>query len=475
VLSPPSARTRRTFEVALLALAGAALAFQLLLPPIVGLANNGDFSRVAEPLGIFPPEEIGAAAYFDWVVPQYRFDTSRLWFHGLCCYSSQTLFVILAVPVGVLISPPGGFDLRAIGIVNVLGFLAATWLLVLASRPLHPAPRAAAGLLFVHAFTDVSYATYFNSLYTEPAALIFFLASLALALLIAERPAPSGWLIAGFFLSAALLSTSRPQNALLGIPLAILGMRLAWPDHARSRRFLVTAAALTVCVVSVWYFRSTPGPLGRIHLYNAVFRELLPASDDPKRDLSELGLPPELARLAGGSGFSSTAPIADPRFRDMFYARVGYGKLARFYLSHPKKLWMAIERTAAHAFEIRPLRIGNYTRSAGKFAGARSGSFDLWSRAKERFAPTHPAFVIGYLAVNLAAAIAVRASARDRAAAGAAEIWIVVVLVAAFQFSVSAVMEHESRRSLFLFNASCDVLFLALTTRIVAALSRRAR
>jgi hypothetical protein len=59
--------------------------YQLFVPPIVGLADNGDFSRVSEPLGIFPPPEIGNAAFFAWIVPQYRFDPKRIWFHGLCC------------------------------------------------------------------------------------------------------------------------------------------------------------------------------------------------------------------------------------------------------------------------------------------------------------------------------------------------------------------------------------------------------
>ena len=469
-----SPQASRPSEILFLLLVAALLCLQLFVPRFVGLADNGDFSRVVEPLGIAPPPEIGTAAYFDWVVPKYRFDPRGIWLHGLCCYSSGTLLAALAVPVGFLISPPGGFDLRAIGIVNVLGFLLATWLLVVASRPLRPFPRLVGGLLFVLAFTDVSYATYFNSFYTESAALIFFLASLALAPLIAERPAPSGWLIAGFFLCAALLVTSRPQNALLGIPLALLGLSLAWPGRNRSRRLLLAAVALAVCVVSIAYARSSPTSLRRIYLYSAVFRELLAGSPDPRRDLSDLGLSPELARYIGVSGFGADSPVGDPAFQRDFYGQIGYGKLARFYLGRPKRLWTAFERIAEHAFDVRPLRIGNFARSTGVPAGARSGSFDLWSRAKDRFAPEGAWFVIVYLAVNLGAAIALRASARSRAAAGTAEIWIAIVLVAAFQFSVTAVMEHESRRSLFLFNASCDMLLVALATRIAAALPPRA-
>jgi len=465
----------RFAEIAFLVLVAALLSVQLFVSPIVGVANNGDFSRVMEPLGIVPPAEIGPAAYFDWVVPRYRFDISRVWLHGLCCYSSSTVLAVLAVPVGFLISPPGDLDVRAIGIVNVLGFLAATCLLVLASRPLSPAARLVAGLLYVAAFTDVSYATYFNSFYTEPAALMFFLSSLGFALLLAERRSPSFWLISGFFVSAALLSTSRPQNALLGIPLGLLGARLLWNDRRRSRRALAAAAAVALSAVSLAYLRSTPRPLGRIHLYNAVFRELLAGSDDPARDLSELGLPPQFSRLAGDSGFSSAAPIADPRFRDVFDARAGYGRLARFYLAHPKRLWTALERSAEHAFDIRPLHIGNYAREAGRSPAARSESFDLWSRAKEGFVPARPWFVIGFLAINLAATITLHASARDRTGAAAAEIWTAVVFVASFEFSISAVLDRESRRSLFLFNASCDLLFVGLASWIAAQTGARSK
>ena len=80
----------RYLEVILLALLGAALAFQLLVPPIVRLADNGDFSRVAGPLGVFPPEELGDRAFFSWIIPEYRSDRSRIWIRGLCCYSTQT-------------------------------------------------------------------------------------------------------------------------------------------------------------------------------------------------------------------------------------------------------------------------------------------------------------------------------------------------------------------------------------------------
>jgi 4-amino-4-deoxy-L-arabinose transferase-like glycosyltransferase len=314
-------------------------------------------------------------------------------------------------------------------------------------------------------FSDVAYVSYFNSFYTEPAALTFFLASVGLALLLARRRDPPLWLPACFLLCAGLLATSRPQNALLGPLLALLGIRLAWRDRNVSRRSLVVAAAVAVSLVSLWYFRSTPGPLSRIHLYNAVFRELLTNSADPKRDLVELKLPPELDRLVGTTGFTPNAPIAEAGFQRDFFDRIGYGKLATFYAARPGRVWKALERSASHAFELRPLHIGNSARETGRPAQSRTGSFAVWSRAKELLVPARLWFVIAYLVVNLIAALELRLRARSRSVQLAGEIWIAVALVAAFQFSVSAVMDHESRRSLFLFNAASDLLFAALCLR----------
>lgn len=456
----------------LLALLGAALAFQLLVPPIVGLADNGDFSRIAGPLGVFPPEDLGGAAFFSWIVPQYRFDPSRVWLRGLCCYSSQTLLGIASLPVGLAVSPPGRFDLRATGIVNGLALLTAVAWLLYALRPLSPRLRILGGLLLVVAFSDVSYVSLLNSFYTEPAALVFLLAALALALLLARTPNPPPGMVAGFFLVSTLLGTSRPQNALLGFFLALLGWRLVRYDGKGrpSRRRLVLVAALLLCVVSVAYSRSTPRLLRRIYLFNAVFRVLLPNSPDPRGDLMQLGLSPELVRLVGVSGFNPQAPVEDESFHRAF-GKVSYRTLAAFYAVHPARVWRAFERGAGEAFEIRPVGLGNFARESGKPAGSVSRSFSAWSRARAWLVSGRLWFVIAYLFLNLIAAVHLRWTGSTRALSAAGEIWIAFLLLAAFQFAVASVMTGaESRRSFFLFNAVFDLTAAALCLRVARLL-----
>jgi hypothetical protein len=451
--------------VILLALFGAALAFQLLVPPIVGLADNGDFSRVASPLGIFPPEELGDRAFFQWIVPHYRFDARRIWIRGLCCYSSQTALAVAALPLGLVTAPRGRFDLRATGVVNGLALVAALALLLVALRPLPLVQRGLAGLLLVVAFSDVGYVSFLNSFYTEPAALVFFLATLALALLLARTANPPVWLAGAFLLASALLGTSRPQNAPLGFFLAVLGWRIVRYDDAPRRRLVVVAAVL-LCVASFAYSRSTSSLLERIYRFNAVFRVLLPNSPEPHRDLAALGLPPHFARWIDVPGFSAQAPVNDAAFQRDF-AHVGYGTLAVFYAARPARLWRLLDRGAAEAFEMRPSGFGNFAQETGAPPFAVSGSYSAWSRAKAKFLPQRVGFFALYLVGSIAAAIHLRRRATSAASRRVAEIWIALVLIASFQFAVASMITGAtSRRSFFFFNAVFDVTLIALMVRI---------
>jgi hypothetical protein len=451
--------------VILLALFGAALAFQLLMPPIVGLADNGDFSRVASPLGIFPPEDLGDRAFFAWIVPHYRFDARRIWIRGLCCYSSQTGLAALALPLGLVTAPRGRFDLRATGVVNGLALVGALVLLLAALRPLPLFPRGLAGLLLVVVFTDVGYVSLLNSFYTEPAALVFFLAALALALLLARTSEPPVWLAGAFFLASVLLATSRPQNAPLGFFLAVLGWRIVRYDDP-SRRRLVVLAAVLLGVASFAYSRSTSPLLERIYRFNAVFRVLLPDSAEPQRDLAALGLPPQFARWIDLPGFSAQAPVNDTAFQRDF-GHVGYRRLALFYAARPARVWKLLDRGASEAFEMRPDGAGNFAQETGAPPFAVSGSFSAWSRAKAKFLPRQVEFVALYLLGSLAAAIHLRGKATSNVTRRAAEVWIAFVLIAAFQFGVASVMTGAtSRRSFFFFNAVFDVTLIALLVRI---------
>ena len=247
----------------------------------------------------------------------------------------------------------------------------------------------------------------------------------------------------------------------------MLGWRVVrYETNGHHRRRLVALAALGLCVASLAYSRSTSPLLRRILLFNAVFRQLLPNSPDPRGDLAHLGLPSDYARYVGVSGFSPEAPVQAEDFQRVF-GKVRYGTLAVFYAARPERIRQALARGAGQAFEMRPLGVGNFAEATGKPARTKSESFSAWSRTKVRLAPDRLGFVLAWGVASLAAAIHLRWKGATRTLRTIGEIWIVLVLVAGFQFAISSVMTGaESRRSFFLFNALFDLSLIALVLRV---------
>ncbi len=68
-----------------------------------------------------------------------------------------------------------------------------------------------------------------NSIYSEPASLIFLALTLGIVMVIVSRidrqPLGFGWVVA-YFIAAFLFMIAKPQNAAMGIPLAFLGFSL---------------------------------------------------------------------------------------------------------------------------------------------------------------------------------------------------------------------------------------------------------
>src|SRR5881296_2122588 len=94
-----------------LATAAAILVFQLFLPPVVGLANNGDWGRLIGEYNLgTPPGEV-----FQFAATKLVFDDAFHWESGF--YSSERIFAILGLAVSVLVWGPATVDIRGVGLV----------------------------------------------------------------------------------------------------------------------------------------------------------------------------------------------------------------------------------------------------------------------------------------------------------------------------------------------------------------------
>src|SRR5271154_6885523 len=108
--------------VAVLAAAGAILIYQLFIPPVVGLADQGDFIRTIGRFG-YGPQHHGSLEYA-YVEPKYIPDPhyrSPYWEQA----NSEYLFVSAALLLNKVVSKDGTLDITVAGLVHVIAFLAA--------------------------------------------------------------------------------------------------------------------------------------------------------------------------------------------------------------------------------------------------------------------------------------------------------------------------------------------------------------
>src|SRR5262245_59526421 len=119
-------------ELIALGLFAAILIWQILLPGFIGIANNGDFSKISGRLCL-----AGAHAerdIFNYFESDYARDPKNCWDSKMP--SAELAFARLASLLQRTFAPGNVFDIRWLGAIHVAGFLLAFWLWLLALAPL---------------------------------------------------------------------------------------------------------------------------------------------------------------------------------------------------------------------------------------------------------------------------------------------------------------------------------------------------
>jgi len=164
----------------------------IFVPPINGLADNGDFYRAMYSNGIY--KLLGTHYnYFDFVTQKYGLMKYYNEYSSVN-FSSQPLFVKLAIGLNKLFYSKTVFDIRFMGLVNYVFYLGSIYLVTDAFT--YPAKRwrnYLIALLVVFVFGDSSFTLYFNSFFAEPQMLSMTLYSFAAILLLARHRYRHRW------------------------------------------------------------------------------------------------------------------------------------------------------------------------------------------------------------------------------------------------------------------------------------------
>ncbi len=445
-----------------LAVAAGILGFQILVPPAIGLADNGDFAKMTRKFGLYPVVDDLSVSAFRYIQLHYNLRPDN---HGdTGFHSSEALPIRAALWLNRIVTRRGVFDLRALGAVHAALFLLALALWIGLLRPERAAVRIALPALAIFVFCDVIFSTCYNSFYLDAGAFVFLMLSIAALLRAMVRRRAADSVLALFF--CLLLVTAKSQHALLAVPLAVF---LIWERKALwPRRPLLGGALATVLIVAGGAFGlaegSPPGYTGPC-LFNMIFERLLPTAKNPSAELASLGLDQSYLRYKNIDAYMDRSPMRDPRWVRSFLARTSFLRLSEFYVTHPNRAWCVATLALGEAALGRPPGIGNYDESAGRPPYARSNAFSQWSRAREKLLGR------ALWAYPLLFAISVAVIAWKFPAGGVA-----LGLMGAIEFALGAMTDaSEVTRHLFLFNTIWDLTLFAAVSTLVLVFGRRPR
>jgi hypothetical protein len=418
----------RRWERLILVTIASVVAYQLFVEPIVGTADNRDWWRVMDQLGlgyIDSPDP----TFFKTIQREYQVVPAK----HVDYLTSQLLLGRVAVELSDLFSKDGRFDLRWMGAVNAAAFIGAIALLLAAFHRARRWIRIVIGVGALVMFTDVRLVAYFNSFYCEPAQVIFLVAALGFALLTIDDTRPLAQrrrLYAGFVATSILFFFAKTQDLVFCVPFAVIAFHIL--PSARPRWAARSLVAVGMAGLFVWGMKSDAYAVTHhVNVGVVLGEEILPHSKTPEKDLQELG--------------------------DGSPDQVTFARIAWFYAKRPQRWWKVVKRRLPQAFTRTPY---------GNFEAPRSGesqAFDAFSAWKHRSFPRTPGFWLAMIALYAAVLVAKwrLGDARDRSRA-----LVSAMLVAGCVLQFVAVITFEANgteKHFFVFNVLVDlVLVLAI-------------
>lgn len=214
----------------------------LFISPINGLAENGQYFYVLNSNSLFinNPNTYPYADYFQktYGIMQYFNQTSTKF------VSVQQLFITLAIWLNKLFFSKTVFDIRFLGMVYLIFFLPAIYLLIKGlTAGVSIQKSYLMALLVIFILGDASYTIFFNSFYKEAvsylASLYIFASCIYFYRGTKKRKEKVGMLVLLLISSIMLIGTSH-QEYILVIGLVIVGIGLFKYMNTRASRFFLS-------------------------------------------------------------------------------------------------------------------------------------------------------------------------------------------------------------------------------------------
>lgn len=462
----------------------------LFKKPMPGVADQFDFRRIMIPSGLrlWPgdAERPKLDRFSQYIVTDYKISSSPRQREPDSLIQSTTVYYVKAISFICKHLGTDRFSTRYLAILYACIYLSSlTVILIFVYRSTNMLIALLFSLTCFVVFLDGNYLVWFNSLYGEPT-MITSLAMLIAAYLyhiqyrhVAKDYRHTTISIVLVYLSAALFLGSKIQViAALPVILLLLG-RITWNSSMSMHKSATLVYICILLVVTAYtvslFINNSHSPSARDNLYNSVFYGILYDSPDPRQDLIDLGLNPEMAVEAGKHAYQGGEYVSHPpksaRTKRDFYDRLSKSGVIKFYITHPDRLLQGLDYTASQSF-FTATALGKYSFTDNPKSISSFGRNTFWSDFRSRHLPKELIFIVSVFSLTIVVSIVSYLRSRhDSAARRTIELLWALMLIGMLQFPLPYLGNGhgDTRKQLFLFNFIFDIMLLALAYWVLRA------
>lgn len=447
--------------------------------PQAGVADQGDFDRVmsVSRLRVMDKDiqDHSFKRFFDYIVTDYKILSMQPFKLREIIFSTSIAYLIIII--NSLCSIFGQYVFKTSYLAAVYGII---YLFSLYMIIKYLDIQDKLKLLFIIPITllvffDGNYLVWFNSLYGEPmmiTTLMLFISSCLYYLYhlhVLNSKKNTFIRIIFIYISAWLFIGSKMQviTALPFIMFMLVKVLLESKKNLKPSLFILLCAFLYFIVKYPIQLKELNKPISKDTQYNSVFYGVLNGSKNPRQDLIDMGLNPDMAVEAGKHSYLAKSEYLKyiPRTEiteKEFYSKMNNKKLVKFYLTHPDRFFEGMEYTAAHGFATGT-SLGKYKRSYSEEPVREFHRFTLWSDFRERVFPKKLWFIVCiYMLVILISAIYYVKNREYKDIRDKIELFWVIITIGIVQFPMPYVGngQADTAKQLFLFNFIFDLMLV---------------
>lgn len=460
-------------------IASATLIYYILFKyPQVGIADQGDFDRVMSASGLSLLDSDKANPnfnrFYQYIVTDYKINTNILTFI-ITIFSSSMGYLIVFISYICKLLGQEVFKTQYLATVYAIIYIFSI-VFILKNLNIKSKLRLfITALVSIFIFMDGNYIIWFNSLYGEPmmlCTLLFFIGTFLYYVnckyLKDEEKNIASKISLVYFAAFMFLGSKMQVFTTLPFIIILLG-KILWDNRKilTHKKLRLLEVFLVLIIIYPIQINMVNKDISKDTQYNSVFYGILNGSKTPREDLIDLGLNPDMVSEQGKHSYLDASEYVKyvPRTEiteNEFYSKMSNGKLAKFYLTHPKRLLEGMQYTAEKAFRTST-DLGKCYESYSEKSIIEFNRFTNWSDFRESKLPNKLwlilCVIIAVITVSIIEFIKNRSDSEIRE-----KIFLLwsLILMAGIQFPMPYVGngKADTAKQLYLFNFIFDIILI---------------